>query len=214
VSSTITTFAGLLSEIQRLIDGDDTPSNDTPSATLTRIVRLGEARIYREAETRFNEATSTLTTASNLAAMPADFQKVIMIYGGDGKPLDAVPEDALRVFNTVNTSNPVSKFAQAGSSFLFGPPTGDGTTFTLRYYAVLPALTDSTIATNPLFQAADDLFVYGALSMAAPYFGQLDKVQLWEAEYQRILTRVNRIADEKGYTTIGPVHVRYGGFVA
>jgi hypothetical protein len=202
VSSTITTFAGLLSEIQRLIDGDDTPSNDIPSATLTRIVRLGEARIYREAETRFNEATSTLTTASNLAAMPADFQKVIMIYGGDGKPLDAVPEDALRVFNTVNTS------------ILFGPPTGDGTTFTLRYYAVLPALTDSTIATNPLFQAADDLFVYGALSMAAPYFGQLDKVQLWEAEYQRILTRVNRIADEKGYTTIGPVHVRYGGFVA
>jgi hypothetical protein len=214
MASTITTFSGLLNEILRLIAGDETVGSDLPVATLTRCLRAGEQRIYREVETRFNEATATLTATNNLAPMPADYNKPLMLYGSDGRPLSGKPEDWLRSYNIGYPNGDAEYFAQVGSSFTFGSPVSNGTTFTLRYYAELPALVDGTIASNALFQKCDSLFIYAALSCSAPYFEQNDKLPAWEGEYSRIRDELNKINDEKVYAAVGPSTVRYAGPIA
>lgn len=214
MSSTITTFSGLLNEILRLIAGDSTVNSDIPVDTLTRCIRSGEQRIYRELETPYNEGSVALTTTGNLAPLPADYAKPLMLYDGTGQPLSFKPEDWLRAYNIGYPTSTTVYAAQVGLSFLFGSPAADGTTFSLRYYKEFDPLADGNIASNTLFQKSDSLFIYAALSCSAPYFEQADKLPVWEAEYARIRDELNQIADLKGYASVGPSAVRYAGPIA
>lgn len=191
MSSDITTFAGLLTEVQRLLDGEDVSSTDLTTATLTRNVRLAEKRIYREARTRFNEkAFSAVTVTGNLAAIPTDYVSPSVLYFADDA-LEPVTEEWLIQYLNDSPGGKCRYFAEVGTSFRFAPSVTDATTLNGRYYYERAALADANIATNALFQAADDLFVYATLVEAAAFFGQAGNIQMWEAKYQQILNALN-----------------------
>jgi hypothetical protein len=197
----ITTYSGLLTELLRLIDGEDVEGSEIPVATLAQVVHLGELRIYREARTRFNQkAFTAVTVTSNLAPIPADFISTSIIHFGN-LPLIPKSEHEILEYLEVNPGGTIERyFCDAGDNFQFAPSVANGTAVQGRYYYKMPDLDETTLPTNALFAVAEDLYLYGALSKSAPFFGQDRRIPVWEAEYQRILTEMNVLSHRSAYS--------------
>lgn len=189
-------FAGyndLLIAMSRMIDGDDSGYGDIPVASLEQFLMIAEHRIYREVRSRHNEkAFSALTTTSNLATIPSDFEATSVIHFG-AAPLEPVSEEWLREYLDSSPSGDCRYFAEAGDSFIFGPSVANGTTVQGRYFYRWPALTRSNFTSNTLVSKEPDLFLYAALLEGAPYMGsdQIQKVPLWTARYEAIRDKLN-----------------------
>ncbi len=191
MSSSITSFAGFLTEVVRVLDGEETNITDMPVASLTRFLRVAEKRIYRDVRSRWNEkAFSAVTSTGNLAPIPTDFKAASVVHVG-GAPLKPVAEQWLDQYLEAGASGECLYFAEAGPSFKFGPALTDGTAVQGRYFYELAALSDATIATHALFQEADDLFIFATLSECAVYFNKAPMLELWEAKYQSIVAALN-----------------------
>jgi hypothetical protein len=200
----ITSYSGLLTELLRLIDGEDITGSEVPAATLSQIVHLGELRIYREARTRFNEKDwpGTAAVASNKVSLPADFIAASVTHFGKN-PLEPIAENDLleRIANNPGGGGDCRFYCNAGPSFSFFPAVADATILQGRYYYKLPDLSVATLPTNALFAAAEDLFIYGALSKSAPFFGQDARIPMWESEYMRILDSMNITDHRTAYSS-------------
>lgn len=191
MASTITTLAELYVEIQRLMDGEDVEISEISVESLERLVIVAQQRIYRDVKSRFNEkAFSALTVTSNLATIPSDFKELSIIHFGKTA---LIPVDETTIKDYWASSGTDAKYvARAGNSFTFWPSVADGTTVQGRYFFAWPNLADANIATNLLFQEADDLFIYGALVESAPFFGENAKMPIWQSKYTSIANDLNR----------------------
>lgn len=202
-----TTYAGLLEELTRLIDGEDTNVSDVSVRTLGQIVSLGERRIYREVQSRWNlKAFAALTVTSNLATIPADWESTDVVHFGK-KALEPVADDWLRDYLQNNLAGEVRYFASTGTQFTFGPPVANGTAVQGRYFARLPDLSATTFGANTLIAKEPDLFLYGCLSQSAPFFGQDARVPMWEARYVQIRDAINEAAMRTAYSA-GRLRIR------
>lgn len=186
----ISTYSGLLTELVRLIDGEDVSASEVPSSTLAQIIHLGELRIYREARTRYNEKAWAITVTSNLATLPTDFQASSIIHFG-GKALEPVSEEWMLEYLDDSPTGDCKYFAKSGTSLKFGPAATDGQTVQGRYFYKLSDLDETTLPTNALFAVAEDLYLYAALTESAPFFGQDERIPIWSAKYAEILARLN-----------------------
>ena len=195
----IASYSDLLVSLHRLMYGDDVSASQTPVATLQAVINLGERRIYREIRTRYNEKAWTGTVSGNLYALPSDFIAPSVVHFGK-KPLKPVSEEALIEHLDGSPSGDARYFCQAGANLRFSPAVADGTTLQGRYFYAWPDLTSANLASNTLFAAADDLFLYAALSKSAPYFGQDARIPLWESEYTRIRDELNTLHERAAYS--------------
>lgn len=199
----ITSYSGLLTQLTRLLDGEDVSASEIPSATLAQVIYLGELRIYREIRTRYNEKAWGITTTSNLAALPADFQAASIVHFGK-KPCRPVSEEWLISYLDNNPAGTTLWFAKVGTNLQFGPAVADGTTVQGRYFYKMAALDETTLPTNTLFAVAEDLYLYAALAESAPFFGQDARLPMWEAKYQSIKNRLN-LNDSRAATSAGRI---------
>ncbi len=202
--SDITTLASFYTEVTRLMDGEDPTVSDVSVDSLNRLLRVAQRRIYRHMRTRYNEkAFAGVVSTGNLAPIPADFEAGSDLQVG-GVSLEPVPRQVLDQYQQdyVGNSGKPQKFTRVGSAFSFWPALTDGTAINGTYYARLPDLTDSSIATNALFQVADDLFIFGCLVESATFFGADKRMQVWEAKYQSIKSDLNR-SDMRAAYSVG-----------
>jgi hypothetical protein len=208
VSSNITTLARLYVEITRLLDGEDVTLSDVSVATLERLLVVAQQRIYRDVHCRFNEkAFDDVVVTNNLAPLPADFKDLSVIHFGR-RTLIPVDEAVLRDY-WASTGSGVEKYvARSGNDLTFWPAIADGTALQGRYYFAWPDLSDATdnFADNLLFQEADDLFIYGCLAESAAFFGESEKLPLWQAKYLSIATELNKQSHRAVYA--GRLQVR------
>ena len=72
------------------------------------------------------------------------------------------------------------------------PPPGDYITVEMVYYAKIPALSDA-VTTNWLIAKAPDVYLYGALTHAAPFLMDDQRVNVFGQIY---LARVQSLQDE------------------
>lgn len=200
----IDTWSEFLVTLTRLIDGDDVSISDVSNDSLTAIISLGERRIYREVRSRHNEkAFSAVTVASNLAAIPDDFESSSVLHFG-GKALIPAAEEWLREYLDGGPTGDCRYFAEAGGSFQFGPAVADGTALQGRYFYRWPDLNATTLPSNTLFLKENDLFLYGCLAESAPFFGQDARVPMWDARYRSIKDRINK-ERERGAFSAGRI---------
>ena len=202
----ITSYTGLLTELMRLIDGDDVSASSIPASTLTTIIGLAERRIYRKLLSQYNEKAWGLTVTGNAVTLPADFQQPSIVHFGK-KPLEPVAEAYLLERNAASPAGTPLFFAQAGNALVFSPVVADGTALQGRYYYSLPALDAVTLPSNALFLANQDLFLYAALCESAPFFAQDARVPLWNAKYTEILDDINEHHQRAAYSA-GRIKVR------
>lgn len=199
MASTITTLAELYVEIQRLMDGEDVDISDVSVESMERLVIVAQQRIYRDVKSRFNEkAFASVTVTSNLAALPSDFKELSIVHFGR-QALVPVDETVMRDYWSSNGGTASKYVARAGNDLTFWPHVADGTAVQGRYFFAYPNLTNANIATNLLFQEADDLFIYGALVESAPFFGENAKMSIWQAKYLSIATDLNRQTHRAAY---------------
>lgn len=171
-------------------EGDNT--GDASLQTLQTVLMLSEVRIYRDARTAYNVAEfgASDVIASGRLAHPSAFKAVSLIHFGD-KPLEPVAPEFILEHQTQSPSGQARYFASIGEELIFSPSIADGTQAQGWYFKELPALSESTIASNGLFNAANDLFLYACMVEAAPMYGFMDQIELWEARYQATLGRLN-----------------------
>ncbi len=202
----ITSWSELLTEITRLVDGEDTTASSIAPGTLTQLIYMAELRIYRELRSRWNEKAWGLTTTSNALTLPADFVASSVVHFGK-YPCEPVPEEFALDFLQGSPAGDALYFAKAGGTLIFAPAVANGTTVQGRYFYKLPALTPASLPSNALFAAAEDLFLYCALAESAPFFGQDARIPLWEAKYGAILARLNKNDQVAAYSA-GRMRVR------
>lgn len=188
----IASYSDYLVQVQRLIDGDDVSASDIATATLEQIVGLAQRRIYREVRSRYNEkAFSAVTTTSNLATLPADFEAVSVVHFG-GKSLTPITEAAMRDYLDSNPTGDAVFFASVGSSLQFGPAVANGTSVQGRYFHRFDDLTAANFSANTLIAREPDLFIYAAVVEAIPFFpGAANQAQIFMSTYERIKTAIN-----------------------
>lgn len=193
MSSNIATLASLYTEITRLLDGEDVTVSELSTDSLSRLLVVAQKRIYRDVRCRFNEKDfDTVTVTSNLAPLPSDYKSLSIAHFGS-QSLIPVPEEVIRDYQS-GTAGTEKYIAHAGANFTFWPAVADATELQGRYYFAWPDLSDSgtNIADNLLFQEADDLFIYAALVECAPFFGEMQKMPVWEQKYASIVGDLNR----------------------
>jgi len=199
--SRTTTYAEFLTDLTRLIDGEDVSVSEVSGLTLEKIINLGERRIYREIRSRWNEVAFDTAVTNNYAPIPDDWEATSVIHFGK-QALLPVAEGVVRDYFAQhgNGGGDCKYFAEAGDSFTFWPAVADGTEVQGRYFCRLPDLTEQTLPENSLFNQEPDLFLYGCLSQSAPFFGQLPSLPIWESRYVLIRDSINEAKNRAAYS--------------
>lgn len=196
----ITTYAGLLSQLGKMVTFEGDNPGDASIATLETVISLAETRINREARTGYNEAAISGTVTSNAFALPADWRAASMVHFG-GLPLEPVSPEYLREHLDGQPSGVCKYYCVQGRSLLFSPTVADSTSVQGYYFKALPALDATTTPTNALFLAANDLYLFACMVEAAPLYGFEDKLQLFEAKYQDVRDTLNTEHQRAAYSS-------------
>jgi hypothetical protein len=184
----ISTYQELLDAIENHLDRSDLDSR------IPEFVVLGEARIGREVKARQMEQRVSTTPTSTYVNLPSDYVSMrgVRITGSTIGWLDYITPDAF--FSGFSSSNAGSsiKYTIFGDELIFPTtPTGD---VELWYYKKLAALSG---ANNTLFTVNPDLYLYAALTAAAPYLQDDKRINVWEGLWRMSRDSVN-VAHEAG----------------
>lgn len=201
----IANFADLLTQVTRLMDGENVSVTELSYETLVQVVGQAERRIYREVRSRHNEkAFDAVTVSGNLAALPADFEACSVVHFG-GKALQPVSEEWLMEYIDNGSTGDCVYFCEAGDSLMFGPAVADATALQGRYFYRHPDLTPATFAANTLMANEPDLFIHACLAEGVAFF-QKDPTY-WEAKYAGTRDRINADKNRTAYSA-GRIRVR------
>lgn len=143
-----------------------------------RLVKLAESGFNRRFKTQDMITTDTVTIASGVANLPADFIEALGLYDTNGNEYVAQPVQA------VKTTGTRPFYAISGGQIVTNGYDGDRT---LEYYAKLSTIGDSVTATNWLLTKYPHVYLYGVALEAAKYLkdvelAQATKTLLVEAE--------------------------------
>lgn len=196
---TITTYAGLLSQLGKMVSFDGDNEGDASIATLQTVIGLAEARIYREIRTGYNEAAISGTVTSNAFALPTNWRAASTVHFGK-KPLEPVSADWLRDHLDTLPSGDCRYFAVQGRSLMFSPEVADGTSVQGYYFKALDSLDETTTPNNTLFIAANDLFLFACMVEAAPLYGFQAQLPIWDAKYQSVKEALNLEHQRSAYS--------------
>lgn len=159
------------------------------TAYIPDFIALAEQQIYYGSDdpafptdplrVRQMETTATLTLSTNPVSLPSDFLEQRRLYINDTNrtPLSPVsPEQLLTDYPSSATNRPQA-FAVEGSSVRFGPSPDSAYEAHLLYYAKPDPL--ATTTANSVLTAYPMVYLYTALTQAAPFCNNDERIQTW-----------------------------------
>lgn len=154
------------SELQTSVTNWLSRTNDTNlQALYPDFITLAEAKFNRALRTRNQEASSTITPANGVCALPTDFLSIRRLYinTDDKLELEYLPPEQFYVKYPAGESG--SKYYTIeGSNILLADKTAT-TDLIVLYHQKIPALTVSN-TTNWLLTSHPDLYLYATLAEA------------------------------------------------
>ena len=175
------TYTNLKAEVADWINRDDLTS------VIPTFITITEAQCNRRLRVRPMITRSEATLSSEYTAVPTDMlepaQLTLEISESDIRFLQFM--DPVRLLNEkvgVTASGEPIAYTIVGGSIQLLPAPDASYTGELVYYAKIPALADN--ATNWLLDIAPDIYLYGALTAAAPYLADDPRVATWGTLYQ------------------------------
>jgi hypothetical protein len=184
----ISTYSELQTAVQNW--ADDT--NTLPAARCQEFIALAEADINRRLRTQSQIATATGLLSGATLTLPADFAAIASLSlstGGYSPPLAQMAANAALEAYSEYTSGVPAHYVFEGAYLRLYPTPDSGYTYTLRYYAKVPALSD-VAPTNWLLLAAPDVYLFGALTHAEGYRVNDQRLAAWKAQYETALAQV------------------------
>jgi hypothetical protein len=123
--------------------------------------------------------------------VPADYLEVYGIWDNDTS-VEFYPVHELRKRGLQTASSPAAcpvGYSILGGFFVFSKAPGNGATLT--YYAKPPALAGiAGEITSPLFDRHQDLYLYSAMTEAAPFLRDEARGQYWQQNRERIFQEI------------------------
>ena len=192
----LTTYDGLKLSVADWLNREDL------SSVIPDFIELAENRIFHELRAPVNEKTILLTLSNDgYATLPSDFLEVKDLFW-NYNPLERISLSQIHSYIPRSGVSP-EYFARE--------------TYRLRFFPVPPAVLDtdearmiyyydagrlnSTNASNVVFAAAPELYLYATLSEAANYLGS--DGSRWEGGYQNAMGRLlqhAKTAEYAGFT--------------
>lgn len=188
----ITTYAELKTAISSWLDRDDLTS------VIPDFIMLAEHQMNREVRHYKMTERSSANLDSRYNAVPADWLETIRFTLTTSSPsrlqLISIDEMASQRENSNNTTGRPKFYCHIGDSFELYP-TPDGTYASeLVYYEKITPLSDSNTS-NWLLADGPDAYLYGALSQAAPYLGEDERIAVWSGLYNGAVASLNTSSD-------------------
>lgn len=175
-------FATLKANVQSAMGRSDVPDY---------VYTLTTAGINRDCRFLDMQSSTTITTASNPATLPSDFQSVVSAYinyGGDNHVLSQVTDHAAHL----EAPDRIPRFFAIRDGAMYFAPEPDGTyTVYLEYIAQLAALAEDA-DTNDVMSRYPGLYVYQALTHAAIWRGDAQAEQSYGRAYAAELQLAQR----------------------
>lgn len=189
----ISTYSELLDTLGKLVTFEGDNPGDASIGTLQTVIALAEFRIYRDARTGYNQAVFGVSdvTSGNAYTLPAGFKAVSLLHFGK-EPLEPVAPEYIQSQLNSGATGDVRHFANIAGTLRFAPTVADGTQLQGTYYRALPALSEATLPSNALFAASNDLFLFAAMVEAAPLYGFMDQLSLWNTKFQTVMEALNQ----------------------
>jgi hypothetical protein len=202
---TINTYATLKTAVTSWMD---ITASDL-STKIDDLVTIAENRILRECFTKDSEYSYSGTIASGVIAVPSDWIKWKFVYI-DGTPVQTLePRSAEWLYGNYGTRSSSGKpktIARDATNFVFGPYPDSGYTVKGTYYKKAGTLSS---AVYDLFSNNPDLYLFACLAESEILIGRDQRIQIWEAKYQKILNDVNLLA-KSADSSGGALRVRLG----
>jgi hypothetical protein len=197
----IASYSDLMTQLGRMVTFESENPGDASVGVLSTLLGIAENRIYRDVRTSYNMTAFGVsdTVTGNAYTLPAALKAVDSISFGK-LPLEPVAPEFIQQQLQYGNTGDCKYFANQANKLIFAPAVTDGTQLQGYYFARLPALDATTLPTNALFNAANDLFLYAVMVEAAPMYGFQDQMDLWNARYQSVVQALNEEQAMTSYT--------------
>jgi hypothetical protein len=154
------------------------------------LITIGESRIFRETRSKGMEEELDMAIAAGVIVIPIDYigLKFAYIDGSPGQVLERRSAEWIYANYPMRSASGKPKYiARDRTNFIFGPYADSGYTVKGVYYKQM-VLSDSA---HEFFLNNPDLYLFACLAESELILGRDERVQLWEAKYQKILGDVN-----------------------
>ena len=195
------TFTSLQEDMRRYLEAGFTPTSDPiVYEQIPRLINLAEQRIAREIKVQqFIRPVTFVTTPSVDAYQKPDRWRdtVSMMINGDN--INARSYEYIRkTYPQTVTGQPIMYADYAYNFWLLGPMPDIAYTIEVLYYERPESLSDGN-QTNIMTVDMPDLLLYGSLLEATPFLQKDERIQVWQALYDRAAQAL--VAQDQGKVT-------------
>jgi hypothetical protein len=196
-------YAELKTSIANFLARDDLTSQ------IPDFIKMAEARMSRELETREQEKRSqtTLTSGDEYVLLPIDLREVreVKLLTSPNKVLSYYSPSGLDTqYPSTGTGRPEG-FSVVGVEMKLRPIPDSGYTAEILYIGSLPNLSDSV--TTTLFLRSPDLYLYGALAEAYAYLLDEARAAQYDTKFSRILEEI-KVDEERSHYGTGSLQIK------
>jgi len=183
----ITNYATLQSTIADYLNRADLTSQ------IQTFIQFAEADLNTRLRDRSMIVRAEATSNQEYVQLPADWLEAINLQIVDGQsPLRYITLDESDIVNASKAFTQPRFFSLMNGAIELVPPPAVNIDIEMIYYGKIPALSDA-VATNWLLNKAPDVYLYGALTHAAPFLMDDQRMAVFGQIY---LTRVQSLQDE------------------
>ena len=188
------TYAGLKASVADWLNRADL------TAVIPDFITLAEGQMNRRLRVRRMVATATAQISAAYESLPADFAGALAVTLSDGRQLDFLTPDALaqKAFLHQPRSGEPTHYSVVGTQLQFYPAPDQAYAALLTYYQALPPLAAN--AANWLLATGPDVYLYGALTQAAPYLKDDSRIPVWGELFTSALADL-KAADRESFGT-------------
>jgi hypothetical protein len=190
LSSSYTDFGTSLASW--LLDDKNATITDVGVNMVADLILVGESRMNREVRNVDMETSFGSTISGGVLALPSSYLELKSSWVDTSPQVTLERRNAewIRTNYPQNSGSGIPQFiARYGQNFIFGPYPDSAYTINGIYYKRPTGI--SGAALNTLFTNNPDLYLFACLSKGSIVIGDSQSIQLWEAQYQKILADVN-----------------------
>jgi len=188
------TYDSLLVDVRRYLERGFTQESDQiVYDQLPRLITLGERRIARELKIQgFIRAVTTPLSIGVAVYLKPDRWRDTVSMTVNGTPIYARSYEYIRNYwpDETQTGTPQFYADYDYQHWIITPTPDAASTLEILYYE-LPRLLGEDFQTNWLTEYAPDLLTYAALLEATPFLKKDERIQTWQAMYDRAAQALN-----------------------
>ena len=199
--ATITDYASLKAQIADYLNRDDLTSQ------IPMFIQFVEVDLNNQLRMRDQVVRAEATSSAEFVQLPSDWLEAISLKMVSGvSPLRYVTLDQANLIKKEQLYTQVTYYSIMDDAIELVPAPGDDVEIEMVYYKKIPSLSDS-VTTNWLLERAPDAYLYGALTHAAPFLMDDQRIPVFAQFYGTRVVAMQNESDVASHSG-GPLITR------